>query len=66
METFASDERNNQGLPWRIVSREEPAISKARLPSPTEAAISRWEGEGGSTTIGKPAPPLAEHRKENK
>jgi DNA-binding response OmpR family regulator len=62
----AVDERSKRGLPWRIVAPQEQVVSKAGKPSPTEAAIARWEGEGGSTTSGKTASSLTERQKEIK
>jgi DNA-binding NtrC family response regulator len=49
LETLSADDRNNHGLPWRVVEPDAPAAAARDASAPSEESLARWEGEGGDT-----------------
>ena len=47
LETLATDDMNNRGLPWHVVSPEKPSAPGPKQAAPADGGLSRWEGEGG-------------------
>ena len=51
LETISTDDRNNHGLPWRIIEPEtSPADGPAKA-APADGSVTRWEGEGGGAAL---------------
>ena len=51
LETISTDDRNNHGLPWRVVEPEIPAAGGPVKAPPADGAVARWEGEGGGAPL---------------
>lgn len=45
--TLSPDDRNNHGLPWRVVEPVQSAESEPVKSAAVEEGVARWEGEGG-------------------
>ena len=51
LETISTDDRNNHGLPWKVVEPETAAADVAAKAAPAEGSVARWEGEGGGAAL---------------